>query len=57
MGTLFIVSMKSGLEGRNNPKKASDDRPRDDVSMKSGLEGRNNHRLSGSICSARTQSQ
>ena len=37
------VSMKSGLEGRNNPDNLDDDLSIQDlVSMKSGLEGRNN---------------
>ena len=39
----IIVSMKSGLEGRNNPERyivADNDEAL--VSMKSGLEGRNN---------------
>ena len=39
----YYVSMKSGLEDRNNttpPEKPPNDHR---VSMKSGLEGRNNH--------------
>ena len=36
------VSMKSGLEGRNNTLVAEGDNLPDWVSMKSGLEGRNN---------------
>ena len=36
------VSMKSGLEGRNNAAVRGRYRPRGLVSMKSGLEGRNN---------------
>ena len=36
------VSMKSGLEGRNNLAKAVASGDRAMVSMKSGLEGRNN---------------
>ena len=36
------VSMKSGLEGRNNLTGVLDDALTPDVSMKSGLEGRNN---------------
>ena len=50
------VSMKSGLEGRNNPPTdASQGTRKQFVSMKSGLEGRNNdpdqpgHRLAGSV--------
>ena len=37
-----IVSMKSGLEGRNNDRTLGTRRRRYMVSMKSGLEGRNN---------------
>ena len=38
-----VVSMKSGLEGRNNDAVAETDIPTSElVSMKSGLEGRNN---------------
>ncbi|VEJ59719.1 Uncharacterised protein [Arachnia propionica] len=38
-----VVSMKSGLEGRNNPIWATDSHISSfRVSMKSGLEGRNN---------------
>ena len=52
------VSMKSGLEGRNNHR----DRPADsfgdvDVSMKSGLEGRNNAKLSVTAKAASDPSQ
>ena len=36
------VSMKSGLEGRNNAPEARSDQDGRAVSMKSGLEGRNN---------------
>ena len=41
-GNLTAVSMKSGLEGRNNCVWASTPKPAYWVSMKSGLEGRNN---------------
>ena len=34
--------MKSGLEGRNNPRTAAPPVRATEVSMKSGLEGRNN---------------
>ena len=37
-----IVSMKSGLEGRNNPSSGRARTLQQLVSMKSGLEGRNN---------------
>ena len=37
------VSMKSGLEGRNNAAPAGNTTNPRQVSMKSGLEGRNNH--------------
>ena len=36
------VSMKSGLEGRNNQPNQRNPRLENPVSMKSGLEGRNN---------------
>ena len=36
------VSMKSGLEGRNNENPENPEKKEDYVSMKSGLEGRNN---------------
>ena len=36
------VSMKSGLEGRNNPVVKRKENTGANVSMKSGLEGRNN---------------
>ena len=39
---VHIVSMKSGLEGRNNVNEDKAERLVADVSMKSGLEGRNN---------------
>ena len=38
----LYVSMKSGLEGRNNFVHLRDHGASDGVSMKSGLEGRNN---------------
>ena len=37
-----LVSMKSGLEGRNNGNVALTAEAQEGVSMKSGLEGRNN---------------
>ena len=40
--TVEYVSMKSGLEGRNNPERLQRIHERPYVSMKSGLEGRNN---------------
>ena len=42
-----IVSMKSGLEGRNNHRFHRHDVGRSRVSMKSGLEGRNNLPVDG----------
>ena len=42
-----IVSMKSGLEGRNNRPRSSTGRHSSRVSMKSGLEGRNNESRQG----------
>ena len=42
MGQTRKVSMKSGLEGRNNQKGTNMTTWQQDVSMKSGLEGRNN---------------
>ena len=39
-----IVSMKSGLEGRNNQDRGQVHGRETNVSMKSGLEGRNNIR-------------
>ena len=44
--------MKSGLEGRNNPKRTLKRRTPNQVSMKSGLEGRNNPPLE--ICLSQT---
>ena len=41
------VSMKSGLEGRNNADAADQVLDAVGVSMKSGLEGRNNRALVG----------
>ena len=38
----FFVSMKSGLEGRNNLTDMPPSNSHNSVSMKSGLEGRNN---------------
>ena len=47
------VSMKSGLEGRNNPHhQAGDGVDGFGVSMKSGLEGRNNADQHGASTSA-----
>ena len=42
MGAMPEVSMKSGLEGRNNDAERKGLGDAVDVSMKSGLEGRNN---------------
>ena len=42
--TAALVSMKSGLEGRNNPFSGRGYVTYSGVSMKSGLEGRNNCR-------------
>ena len=42
MEVLEPVSMKSGLEGRNNAENQSRTALTNSVSMKSGLEGRNN---------------
>ena len=39
----YQVSMKSGLEDRNNATGEEHPRPAWQVSMKSGLEDRNNH--------------
>ena len=44
-----LVSMKSGLEGRNNERFFSPARLKLLVSMKSGLEGRNNSAISGRV--------
>ena len=44
-GIAYDVSMKSGLEGRNNMSHRAAARSRVLVSMKSGLEGRNNKGL------------
>ena len=41
-GMDIVVSMKSGLEGRNNPPRHGGRTLTHPVSMKSGLEGRNN---------------
>ena len=43
------VSMKSGLEGRNNAPAKDYLQLGKQVSMKSGLEGRNNPRAGGSV--------
>ena len=40
-----VVSMKSGLEGRNNRARGGEQAGHQRVSMKSGLEGRNNYPL------------
>ena len=47
------VSMKSGLEGRNNDTWGVTDRLMLHVSMKSGLEGRNNLATGGSTLPSR----
>ena len=44
-----FVSMKSGLEGRNNTMADNDEALEALVSMKSGLEGRNNGIRGGSM--------
>ena len=52
-----VVSMKSGLEGRNNLPLRTGHRRAVDVSMKSGLEGRNNHEINGTMWAIFTESQ
>ena len=37
-----MVSMESGLDGRNNLRAPAQEGPPDQVSMESGLDGRNN---------------
>ena len=51
------VSMKSGLEGRNNGGHDRAGTPQRAVSMESGLEGRNNPKGWGSVHSTRFESQ